>query len=488
MTPKRVALIVDHPQRDLPGLLLVAHALCARGISCHLVPHNLEDREVPALAPDYVLLNYARVNNGAFAGRLAEAGIRFGVADTEGGVWDTVESYTELLWKDPVLRHKAHDVCMWGQVLARHIVKEGIFASEQVRVTGCPRFDYYDPKWRTVLNGAAPESSNGAGSRPRILLNTNFSVVNPRFTTRAQSIEWCHREYGWPYDSIKKVTDAEEAAIRDTVGLAQRLATDYPQAEIVLRPHPFENPAPYRESLAANTNVRINDSGPVQPEINKARVVIQRSCTTAVEAVAAGVPTLSPLWIPAPYFMPMAEAVSVPCPQYADLRVAVSSILEGRYAANPYLEDAKIKVISDWFHRIDGLSHRRVSEAIEEGLPAERTVDERLCIRFVYEHSHQGSVVERLSARARAAFDLSPDWSFRRLRSVPALDWTRTAKHLDIDEVRELSRRIEQISPIGGGLRIALARENGDYLRRYHGHSITVSPTKPRRTGETRLS
>jgi len=201
--------------------------------------------------------------------------------------------------------------------------------------------------------------------------------------------------------------------------------------------------------------------------------------------VAAGVPTLSPLWIPAPYFMPMAEAVSVPCPQYADLRVAVDSILAGKYAPNPYLEDAKVKVITDWFHRIDGLSHRRVSDAIEEGLPAERTVDERLCTRFVYEHAHQGSMVERLSARARAAFGLSPDWSFRRFRSVPALDWTRTAKHLDIHEVRELSRRIEQISPFGGQLHIALARENGDYLRRYHGHSITVSPTKARITGET---
>ena len=87
----RVALVVDHPQRDLPGLVLTAFALCQRGIVCHLVPLNLQDRELPALAPDLVLLNYLRLGNQAVTCALLAAGVRIGLLGTPGrrlvGVW-----------------------------------------------------------------------------------------------------------------------------------------------------------------------------------------------------------------------------------------------------------------------------------------------------------------------------------------------------------------------------------------------------------------
>ena len=96
----RVALVVDHPQRDLAGLVLTAFELCRHGATCYLVPLNLQEREVWALAPDFVLLNYARLPNERFAHRLTEARIGFGVLDTEGGVWPDEAAYLSLLWRD----------------------------------------------------------------------------------------------------------------------------------------------------------------------------------------------------------------------------------------------------------------------------------------------------------------------------------------------------------------------------------------------------
>lgn len=91
----RVALIVDNPLRDLPGMVLVALWLCQRGITCYLVPSNLQN-EIWSLVPDFVLLNYLRTVNEDFAHQLAEAGIHFGVLDTEGGVFTNLDYIVEF--------------------------------------------------------------------------------------------------------------------------------------------------------------------------------------------------------------------------------------------------------------------------------------------------------------------------------------------------------------------------------------------------------
>jgi hypothetical protein len=65
--PPRVALVVDHPQRDLGGLVLIALELCRRGVHVHLVPLNLQEQELWALTPDLVVLNYVRPGNDRLA-------------------------------------------------------------------------------------------------------------------------------------------------------------------------------------------------------------------------------------------------------------------------------------------------------------------------------------------------------------------------------------------------------------------------------------
>ena len=465
---------MDHPQRDLPGLLLLAFELCQRGAVCHLVPLNLQEREVMGLVPDFVLLNYFRTFNHRLATWMARAGITFGLLDTEGGAWQTIDSYTKILWSDRDLLRKARGVCTWGGVLAAHLVKEGLLDASQVTVAGCPRFDFYDPKWRTVL--AADDAHREPSGH--FLINTNYSVGNPRFTTRAENIEYCHREYGTPYETLAQRVDVEDTAIRETIAMAARLAADYPERRIVLRPHPFEDPEPYRRELGAYANLVLSDQGPVHPLVCDAAAVIQRSCTTAVESVAAGVAALSPQWIPAPALVPVAEAVSIPIESYPQLRKRLDEILSGNYCPTPELRSTIDRTISDWFFRFDGWSHRRVADVITASAPAWPSPDAALCRRLTYGsgvHSRRQTV----SSAARYLLGLSPDFSFGQLRNVPTTSWTSTAKHLDVDEAQRLIVKIETAARTGSdffrSLSVGLARERGDYQVDYHGHALTVT-------------
>jgi surface carbohydrate biosynthesis protein len=451
-----IALLVDHPDRDLPGLVLTATELCRRGLVCHLVPANLAWREIWALAPDLVVFNYFRRSNQRLGRGLAEAGIRFVALDTEGGVWPELASYTELLWDDPQLRRLATGVYCWGPRMADHLAAGQFFSPEQLRVTGCPRFDFYHPAWRQAIAAAA---HNGAAAKvaaraPRILLNTNFSTRNPRFATVEQKIETSQRNFGWSRARIDEILEIEERAITEFIDLAGRLATEHPGAEVLVRPHPFEGLEWYRRSLDRYPNVRVDNAGPVQPVLFEASVVIQRSCTTGIEAALAGVPTLSPQWVTPPFLMPVAEAVSLPSADYAQLAEQTGLILAGRYVPTPALQASIDTVIADWFHRVDGRAYQRVADAIVAGLPAASADTRALARRRLYLHDDTGAPLHGSSAvggRVRLTMGLSPDWSFRRGRTVGRAGWQHSAKFYDAPAVQRLADRCLAVLRERGG-------------------------------------
>jgi surface carbohydrate biosynthesis protein len=433
-TRPRVAMVVDHPRRDLAGLVLTAMDLCGRGADVQLVPLNLQEPELWALAPDLVLLNYARPGNDDLARHLLDAGIRIGVLDTEGGAWEDCRAYSGLLWRDRALLKELSFACMWGPRLADHVVAEGLLGRRQIAVTGCPRFDFYAPTWRGVF-GDRP-----AAARPLLLINTSFSGSNPRFTTPARNRERLQRELGMAPDRLEAYLAAEREAVAGMAELARNLARDFPGCEIVLRPHPFENPAPYLDALSGLPGVAVEGGGPVQPWIFRAAAVIQRSCSTAIEAALAGVPALSPQWIPAPAVVSVAEAVSIPCGDYAALAARLRDIVAtGGARPREAPSAAASELLSDWFFRCDGLSHHRVGEVVSAHLPASRTVNDDRCRRRMYGIGPGSARMrQRAAARARYLLRLSPTRSFRRGQTPAAHRWDQSDKRFTVTDVQAL--------------------------------------------------
>jgi surface carbohydrate biosynthesis protein len=472
----RVALVVDHPERDLAGIVLTALDLAQRGVVCHLVPLNLQEREIWALAPDFVLFNYLRRSNERFARELLAAGIAFGVLDTEGAIWPDPDEYASLLWQDVSLRQQARCVCLWGARLADFLVSRQLFTREQIIVTGCPRFDLYVSPWRQLYETATPA--------PRILINTNFSVSNPVFTTADQCVAMHQSVLGYSETELRRIVHAETVAIRETVRIAEQLADTFPSVEILIRPHPFENPLPYEAAAAARRNLSVRQSGSIQGAIFGARAVIQRSCTTAIEAGMAGVPTFSPQWMPAPFLMPDAEAVSVPCASLAELIDHLREVLDGTYRPSEETRLALAGVVRECCFAADGLSHWRVSEAVYRALDPDTNVDHRRCRRQLYglAEDTQDRRLTRAARHARHRLRLSPDWSFTRLRVVPAMEWMSSGKHFDVTGVQQLVDRARQTGPFPGsdGDDVVVRRDDqGRYGgRTYARYGVTVAQAK----------
>ena len=482
--PMRIALIVDNPYRDLPGLVLLAMRLCHEDAICHLVPMNLRDKEIWTLAPDFVLLHQLRTVTQEFARELLEAGIKIGVLDTEGGVLASLDAYAKAMAPDPAVRHSVSLFCSWGPKLAEHAIRKGWYHDEQVVVTGTPRFDFYETPWREAALKASPYAD--AYLKPMVLINSNFPFVNPRFKTPAEELEMMVERFGLDRDTMANAQNVQHQIMLGMAELANHLAARFRQVTIIYRPHPFERLETYYDLLEALDNLHLVKTGTVDGWILRACAVVQRSCSTAIEAGIAGVPALSPAWISTPGNVPTAEDVSVQCETKEELMQILESILTGNFERPVHIQHRLDKVIREWFYKVDSRAHERVADSILRSLPVNGSrLRLHRCRNVVYGLGRPGT---SLKSKARATLvktlRLPVHWSFRQWR--PVQDdlswWDNSEKHFDVHQVKILVDAIQACvqdsskKPLRK-ICVQSAQEHGDYHFGYlQGRSVTVFP------------
>jgi surface carbohydrate biosynthesis protein len=471
-----VAILLDNPQRDLPATVLTAFELCQRGAVCHIVPATLREPELWALAPDAVLLFHFRRGWAPLAARLSEARIAYGVLDNEGGIWPDLSDYARPLCDDPALRARVSPLCVWGERIRSFLAGETIFKPEQIVVTGGPRFDFYNPRWRGI---AQEGHAVGAAERrsPRLLVVTNYSEVNPRFSDVEEVRRHLQEVFSLTAAQIEELLNWQTEALTQTIGLVRSLARDNPEAEIAVRPHPFEGTTVYAEQLDGLPNVSISTTASIGEDVLASRAVIQRYSTTAIDAAFAGVPSLVPLWIPAPSY-PVIESVSAACRDYSQLREEVAAILGGGHGIPEARSREIASVLRDWFGEPDGEAHRRCAEAVAVRLPRERVVSEEACDRFLQFLHNPTRPWTRAGRRLRQLLRLSPRFSFRGMREEPPREWIASDQFFDVSAVTHLVRRVLAAKHRAGervhGVRVTPAREDGTYRLRFGGQSVTM--------------
>lgn len=467
----RIALVVDNPLRDLPGMVLVATRLCELGATCYLVPMNLEWLEVGSLTPDFVLLTNLRGPKQRFARRLLEAGVRIGVLDCEGAVFPNLETYRLMASPDPDVYGQVSCFCSWGPKLAEYLRTNGWYRDAQLKVTGAPRFDYYADKWRS----AALSNSTAIDRYPRpiVLITGSFPRANPGFQTPDQEIaSWgalgFAREYMLQYQRV------EAQAVRDLAAVANHVAARFPHATVVYRPHPFEKAATYEPLLERRENLHLLKLGTVDGWILRASVVIHRNSTTAIEAAIAGVPVLMPDWIEVGERLESVEAVSQPCNSWDELDRRLRECLRGDHTTC-HPNGATGRIVTEWFHTIDGAAHERVASAILSHMNGGLRARQRQKCRDI--HYDFGPATRSMASRAgtalRKGLGLPAAWSFKYCSERDqGHAWQHSEKQFDATAVRRLTT---SLGVDESRLSVSRAAEKRDYSFGYRwGHSVVL--------------
>jgi surface carbohydrate biosynthesis protein len=356
----RIGWVVDHPKRDLAGSVLAAYRLASRGASVAIVPMYEQGVDVPRLGLDTLIVNYARDANLDLMRSFAKAGLALYVLDTEGGVLAEKGGNSPPAMAAYVRNSGYADILsgyfFWGGRLHGAFNDNKTMPTSQLHLTGCPRFDFAAPKWRTLLDGAR---------RGYLLVNANFPLVNSRFSSKPGAEREAMIRAGWDGNYIDRfLTDLKQVFANYLIEIG-RLAAARPDRTILVRPHPFESEEVYRTALAQHSNVVVDGAGSVLDMIQNAAGVIHLNCGTAVEAVLLGKLPIQLEYLNTPATAGHAllpARVSRPAMSFEELLHLVDHIDEeaakfdfaGVHAAN----------IDAFFYRNDGAAAERVADVL----------------------------------------------------------------------------------------------------------------------------
>jgi surface carbohydrate biosynthesis protein len=366
MEQPRVCLIIDNPLRDLDGMVLLGWTLAQKGAEVFLVPMYQQAFEVAALMPDLVLVNYMRINNQKLVRAYSESGILVGVLDTEGGIFTSVEEGLT----NPVARSDRSGVdlyCLWGKRQYDSFVEHNIFPKSKLYMTGCPRYDFCAEPWKSTLPCLRTDDGR------MILVNTRFPLIFPRFQRGLEDEMNLMLNLGFENPYIGESVRQYFLVWAELISVVADLAKTFTKAIFVIRPHPFENRKIYEQVFKDIPNIRITQEKTVLPWIYSSSLLIQKGCSTALEASLLGIQPVSLDWINAPIFYnEVVASVSHSMKSREALTNIVGDTLNGHPPVpTPEMNRRRKQLVDDWFYAIDGKSSERVAGAILE------TIDKR---------------------------------------------------------------------------------------------------------------
>jgi surface carbohydrate biosynthesis protein len=274
-----IGLIVDHPKRDLAGLVLVAQHLASMKLRSVLVPMYQQGIDVPLLNASPVLVNYARGNNRAILQGYVRQRRSVAVLDAEGGVLSNRGARSPENWarytREGGFAPLISRYFFWGAVVRDAFVANQVLPPEKTIVTGCARYDLCSRQWCPTL---------GEESADYILVNTNFSLVNPLLSSGEAAVKASFKSVGHADAFIDELYSDTLVVFHRFLGEIRRITATHKSERFVVRPHPFEKPEIYEEHLKDMPNVCVDPHGDVLAAILRAKAVIHVNCGSAVEA------------------------------------------------------------------------------------------------------------------------------------------------------------------------------------------------------------
>jgi len=226
--------------------------------------------------------------------RIKKLGHRIGAIDEE--MPGLGEGCTKLRWVDKRSVEASEAIFCLGDQHVSSMIDSYPKHQEKLHITGNPRWDFLRPELRQLYANDAAKIRSEHGRI--ILINTNIGLINSAKNTAAGLIRALNRDgrinlkIEEDQKFVSDIQSFEEANFFAVPSLAQRLAVEFPEHTIILRPHPTEKVEPYLNELQSSPRIKIIREGPAAAWLSASEVLVHTSCTTATEAFALGRPAI----------------------------------------------------------------------------------------------------------------------------------------------------------------------------------------------------
>jgi surface carbohydrate biosynthesis protein len=356
-----IGFVIDHPGRDLPAAAMIVHAAVKKGHRVSVIPMYEQALDVPLLALDALVVNYARPTNLELVRAYAAQGIAVFVLDNEGGIMSEqgANSPNELA---RYIRESGYAEVLagyffWGSRPFDAALANNAMPGERLHLTGCPRYDLASERWSALLSYPR---------RDYILINTNFPLLNPLFSLSRAKERQTAINVGWSDKYVDDVATDTRGILDGLLKLIPELARSNPDRTFLVRPHPFENPELYTSRFHGIGNVIIDGRGSVLNAARNAACVLHVNCGSSVEAAMLRRVPISLEFLNTDLMRrhsPLPHAISWKASSVADLDRALKHTREIEQEFD--FRSVHRKYIYPWFHENDGRACDRIVDVVE---------------------------------------------------------------------------------------------------------------------------
>lgn len=294
LTPT-VYLPIESEARELDARLLLAQRLVPYGIRVVIGQQWLMRVNYGHYPRGVVLfkgLNRVQVQNMLVLGRRGY--VPMALDEEALGLADETYMSRDI---HPSLGACCEVVFAQGAHHAEVIRAHGRVAANRIHVVGNARLDLLAPRYRPMHQREADSARERYGRY--VLFNTNVGFVHSSWSSLAEHEEVLKRT-GWldpndpsSYELHRRDVVWDQLNHDVTTRTVRGLAARRPDRRIIVRPHPAERPDAWQDAFGDLPNVSVVREGSHIAMIMAADLVLHTGCTTGLEAMVLGRPTLS---------------------------------------------------------------------------------------------------------------------------------------------------------------------------------------------------
>lgn len=296
MQPRGPTLLlpIEERNRELNSRAIIAMAALERGFEVVVGQQWEIFAQIDSLPPSIVLFKGNNAVQGAHMERAKRAGHR--IASTEEEAFGVSHPRLILRCYSPAAVTSADLIFTNGGLHEQVLRTRWPELARRLVCTGNPRADIlWTEDTQPDLNDASRRLAERFGSF--VLINTNFASINPVIDDAYGSFELCVR-VGWlqPNDPedirlLRAQYDWERTNFDAVLELAIKLTRQ--GVKVVLRPHPSENGAIWRDELADIDLLTITNEGDQLDWMRASQLLVHTGCTTGFESFLMNHPTVS---------------------------------------------------------------------------------------------------------------------------------------------------------------------------------------------------
>ena len=278
--------------REFDAKLLLACCLAERGFPVYVGCKNTIHYNITSFPAGLYLAKDFRVSSDLMFSIMKRLGFTIMAWDEEATLpFDQDEYHTIRISKSAFSNVSAFFA--WGPVNQETLQNAPYPVPGPVYLTGNPRRDMARPEVRGYFSEAAETLLARFGSF--ILINSNFGKLNHfvnHEVVRPGDVDPGLR--GNPNSpKFEKKGELKLELYKHFLKLVPELAARFPDKQIIIRPHPSESHASWKEAGAGHDNVHVVYEGHVYPWILASDVMIHSGCTTGMESYLLDSPVIS---------------------------------------------------------------------------------------------------------------------------------------------------------------------------------------------------